>query len=494
MPRPAPRPHPTTAPGSPSHPTVSRRHAIQAGAVGLLGLGSGHLRALRAADAVDAGAAVEPTAGSVIFIFLSGGLGQLDSFDMKPEAPLEVRGEFRPIASSVPGIEICEHLPMLARRAERWSLVRSLTHPWNEHSQGHMSMLSGRTELPPGFDAAQPGPGDWPSIAAVAGALAGPRGNLPPAVVLPERLIHNTGRVLPGQFGGLMGPRRDPWFVEASPFDPTSYGAYPEFGFDHQRRGKPIPEKVFRAPSLTLPEGLDGGRLRDRLALLGRVDAQRRGLDAAAEAGSFDDHRAAAVAMLTDPGVRRALDLAGAPAEELERYGDNLFGWSLLMARRLVASGVDLVQVNLGNNETWDTHGNAFPHLKDKLYPPTDRALSALLDDLHNDGLLDSTLVVVAGEFGRTPRISRLDAYEHPGRDHWGRAQSILLAGGGVRGGRVIGATDRVGGMPTDSPQAPENLAATIYRALGLPATAAWHDEQDRPHFIYRGDPIPGLS
>jgi hypothetical protein len=482
-------------PGMLRHPLISRRSALQAGAIGLLGLGSSHLRALRAADVVDPASRGDRPARSVIFIFLSGGLGQLDSFDMKPEAPEEIRGEFRPIATSVPGLSICEHLPELAKRAHLWSLVRSLTHPYNEHSQGHMVMLSGRTMLPPGFDATRPKATDWPSIASVAGALTGPRGNLPPAVVLPERLIHNSGRVIPGQFGGLMGARRDPWFIESSPFDNTYYGAYPQYGFDHQDRGRPEPEKVFRAPSLDLPEGLNGGRLRNRLALLGHVDGVRRELEDGAEALAFDDHRSSAVAMLTDPSVRQAIDVAGAPQDERDRYGDNLFGWSLLMARRLVASGVDLVQVNLGNNETWDTHGNAFPHLKDKLYPPTDRAVSALLDDLQAEGLLDSTLVVMAGEFGRTPRISHLEKhYALPGRDHWGRAQSVLLAGGGIQGGRVLGATDRVGGEPVSDPQRPENFAATIYRALGLPSTAAWQDEQGRPHFIYHGDPFPGLT
>ncbi|RUL87561.1 DUF1501 domain-containing protein [Tautonia sociabilis] len=489
------RRHPITPAGLPRHPVVSRRFALQAGALGVLGLGSAHLRALRAADVTDPGSGGDRPARSVIFIFLSGGLGQLDSFDLKPDAPEEVRGEFRPIATSVPGIEICEHLPMLAQRAHRWALVRSLTHPWNEHSQGHMTMLSGRTMLPPGFNASQPKATDWPSIAAVAGALLGPRGNLPPAVVLPERLVHNSGRVIPGQFAGLMGARRDPWFIEASPFDNTYYGAYPEYGFDHQERGKPEPRKVFRAPSLDLPDGLDGGRLRNRLALLDLVDSRRRALDAAAEASAFDAHRSSAVSMLTDPSVRDALDVTAAPEADRDRYGDNLFGWSLLMAKRLVCSGVDLVQVNLGNNETWDTHGNAFPHLKDKLFPPTDRAVSALLDDLEADGLLDSTLVVMAGEFGRTPKISLLPShYKLPGRDHWGRAQSVFLAGGGIQGGRVLGATDRVGGEPVSDPQRPENFAATIYRALGLPSTAAWHDEQDRPHFIYHGDPFPGLS
>jgi len=164
------------------------------------------------------------------------------------------------------------------------------------------------------------------------------------------------------------------------------------------------------------------------------------------------------------------------------------------MARQLVESGVSLVQVNLGNNETWDTHGNAFPHLKDKLYPPTDRAVSALLDDLHERGLLDDTLIVMAGEFGRTPKVSLLkEHYALPGRDHWGALQTVFFAGGGVQGGQVIGASDKMGAFPKDSPQTPENFAATIYQALGIPRTAAWHDELNRPHHIYQGNPIPGL-
>jgi uncharacterized protein (DUF1501 family) len=164
------------------------------------------------------------------------------------------------------------------------------------------------------------------------------------------------------------------------------------------------------------------------------------------------------------------------------------------MARRLVEAGVNLVQVNLGNNETWDTHGEAFPHLKDKLLPPTDRAVAALLDDLAESGLLDSTLIVMAGEFGRTPKITHLPQhYKLPGRDHWGAVQTVFFAGGGVRGGNVIGSSDRIGGYPASDPQTPENMAATIYRALGIPATAAWHDEADRPHHIYNDEPIAGL-
>ncbi len=214
-----------------------------------------------------------------------------------------------------------------------------------------------------------------------------------------------------------------------------------------------------------------------------------------AQAASFDKDRQGAISLLTDSRVRKALDVVNAEPKVLDRYGRHAFGWSLLMARRLVEAGVNLVQVNLGNNETWDTHGNIFPHLRDKLFPPTDQAVSALLDDLNESGLLDSTLIVMAGEFGRTPRISTLPQfYKLPGRDHWGKVQTVFLAGGGVQGGRVVGSSDKIGGFPRSDPQTPENLAATIYHALGLPQTVAWHDAQDRPHFVYRGEPIAGLG
>jgi hypothetical protein len=312
---------------------------------------------------------------------------------------------------------------------------------------------------------------------------------------LPERLVHNSGRIIPGQFGGIMGPKRDPWFIEASPFDPNGYGAFPQFEFDHQDRAHKPKRLAFEAPSLSLPEGFGTDRLKKRMNLLGLIDAQRALLDRNAASEGLDAHRQGAISLLVDPRVRRALDVDKTDAKTLDHYGRHSFGWSLLMARRLVEVGVSLIQVNLGNNETWDTHGNAFPHLKDHLYPPTDQAVSALLDDLHTSGQLESTLVVMAGEFGRTPRISRLPQfYKFPGRDHWGRVQSIFLAGGGIVGGRVIGATDGIGGHPISEPQRPENFAATIYRALGIPPSANWHDDLDRPHFVYHDEPISGLT
>jgi hypothetical protein len=478
-------------PASFQHPPISRRSALQAGAIGLLGLGSGDLFALRA---LGERASHTPRPKACIYIFLSGGLAQHDSFDMKPDAPVEIRGEFKPIATRTTGLRIVEHLPMLAARSPHWALVRSLTHKTNDHSLGHLYMLTGRSATPTRFDPSGPLPTDYPSMASVASGVLKSRNNLPPAVILPDRLVHYSGRVIPGQFGGIMGRQRDPWFIEASPFDPRAYGAFPEYEFDHQERELPQKRRVWQLPSLNLPHEVGQSRFDNRLSLLKRLDAQRRTLDTLGDSGRYGAFHANAVSLLTQSKVRQAFDVTRDDPRTLDRYGRNAFGYSLLMARRLVEAGVSLVQVNLGNNETWDTHGNAFPHLKDKLFPPTDKALSALLDDLVQTGLLDSTLLVMASEFGRTPKVSRLPQYyKLPGRDHWGAVQTVWFAGGGVKGGTVIGSSDKNGGYPSSSPQTPENMAATIYHALGIPATAHWHDATDRPHAVYHGEPIAGL-
>jgi hypothetical protein len=292
-----------------------------------------------------------------------------------------------------------------------------------------------------------------------------------------------------------MGSHKDPWFIEAAPFDGTCYGAYPEFAFDHQERAGVVNTKrKFQSPELTFPVELSFPRFGRRMDLLQSIEQQRIDLDTAASAVSFDRSRQVAVSLLTDPKVKKVIDVTQETPETLDRYGRNSFGWSLLMARNLVEAGVNLVQVNLGNNETWDTHGEAFPHLKDKLLPPMDRSLSALLDDLRDRGMLNDTLIVMAGEFGRTPKISHLpDAYKLPGRDHWGAVQTVFFAGGGTQGGRTVGESDRMGAYPATDPQTPENFAATIYASLGLPETAAWHDDVNRPHQIFEGNPIAGL-
>ena len=488
-----------------THPRFSRRVALQAGGLGLLGLGMHDLQSLRAANTAVEAPSSFGRAKSCIYIFLSGGLAQHESFDLKPHAPAEIRGEFSPIATATPGIEISEHLPHLAERSRHWSLVRSLTHPTNEHTRGHFFMLTGRSTAPTGFVGDRKArPVDWPSIASIVGDAAGngltsmpSTPHLPPAIVLPERLVHWSGGVIPGAYGGQMGASRDPFFIEASPYgDPFWRGAYPEYTFANLTKKPPAaPDaRIYRAPNLTLPQGLNLNRLDARLELLHEIDDQRRALERTGTAARYDRERQAAIGLLADGKVRDAFDVTNSPAEVQQRYGRNSFGWSLLMAFRLVRAGVNLVQVNLGNNETWDTHGDAFPRLKDKLFPPTDRALCAMLDDLEQTGLLDSTLIVMAGEFGRTPKLStNSQSFHGPGRDHWGAVQSVFFAGGGVRGGAVVGSSDKYGAYPAASPQSPENMAATIYHALGIPADAAWRDAQDRPHQIYHGEPIAGL-
>ena len=484
-----------------NHPGFSRRTAVQAGAVGMLGMGLNHLEGLRAAPRVAGGGVTTGgTARSCIYIFLSGGLAQQDSFDLKPDAPDDVRGEFKPIATQTPGIEICEHLPMLAQRSQHWALVRSLTHPTNGHTLGHYFMLTGRSVRSAGFQGdRKPRPSDWPSIASVVGdALPARNHNLPPAVVLPERLIHWGGGVIPGASGGQMGRHRDPFFVEATAYgDPFWRGAYPEYTFYQLPKQKPksVTPTVFQAPNLKLPASMAAGRFEGRLQLLQTIDGQRRALEDSAQVSGYDRQRQSAISLLSSGAVRRAIDVTKVDDQTQDRYGRNSFGWALLMASRLVESGVNLIQVNLGNNEGWDTHGEAFWRLREKLLPPTDRALSALLDDLDSKGLLDETLIVMGGEFGRTPKLSLLaDSYHQPGRDHWGAVQTLFFAGGGVQGGNVIGASDKIAAYPADSPQKPENMAATIYECLGIPPTAAWYDEVDRPHHIYHGRSIPGLT
>jgi hypothetical protein len=462
----------------------------------MLGLGMNHVAALQAADVVSS----LPTAGtakSTIVVFLSGGLTQHDSFDPKPDAPADIRGEFAPIATRTPGVFVCEHLPMLAARSRMWSMIRSLTTPYNEHSQGHTAILTGRTPMPPGYNPSKPQSSDWPSIASVVGdALPTRSNNLPPAIALPERIVHRTGRTLPGQFGGQMGGRRDPWFVEASPYNTKSYGAYPDYEFHFVRGRERNNELKFQSPNLSLPQGLTRSRLTDRDNLRAILDRQRRDLEQAATTETYDRHRQHAISMLTDASVQRAFDVHNADSRTLDRYGRNAFGWSLLMARQLVQAGVNLVQVNLGNNESWDTHDNNFPLLRDCLLPPTDRVISALLDDLQTLGMLDETLIVMVGEMGRTPRVN--SANRSPGakagRDHWGAVQTVVLAGGGIKGGVVIGASDKQGAYPAFDAQRPENLAATIYHAMGIPGTATWKDDLDRPHHIYHGEPIRGLT
>lgn len=479
-----------TNPASHSTPGISRRSLLQAGSLGMLGL--------EMASLAPAASPRPGSADAVIFIFLSGGLSQLDSFDMKPNAPLEIRGEFQPRPTRTPGIQICEYLPRIAGHSDKWSLVRSLTHFSNEHNEAHTLMLTGRSKLPPGYKEKTPQATDWPSITATVGRMVKPRpGGLPQAMVVPQRLVNMNqgGVVTPGQFAGLMGERHDPWFVEASPYRGNDIkGAYPDHAYSRRQEKQVVDPSAFEAPTIRLPDGLSFQQMTRRVRLLETIESQRRDLDRMARVQKLNRFRQSVISLLTDEKVKQAFDVVNADNATLDRYGRNLFGWTLLMARRLVESGVTLVQANLGNYNTWDLHGGIFKISRDLLYPPADQAIAALLEDLHQAGRLERTLVVIAGEFGRTPKISKVpNAYLTPGRDHWGALQTALFAGGGVQGGRVIGASDRIAAYPADDPQRPEDFAATIYHALGLPPGATWTDPLGRPHPVYHGQPISGL-
>ena len=487
-------------------PFLSRRGAIQAGSAGLLGMGLGDLWRLQSLGSEansDGATARAPKAKSVIYVFLAGGLSQIDSFDMKPDASEEIRGEFQPIATQTPGVQICEHLPKLAEHSQLWSMCRSLTHSYNIHWPGFHVMNSGRSKIPPLSqmkDGTKPTRHDWPGIAALVNYTLSSNNNLPPALVLTPNRELESASLTPGITAGRMGRKWDPWMIEASR-GCGGHGCCPDYcylfrtgeKFEHTK------SPAFTPPRhLTLSEGVDELRFHRRNDLLETLDSQRQYLDAHADKIKMNAYRERAISLLTSKKTRSALfEVTKAHSAEQDLYGRSQWGWTMLLARRLVESGVSLVQVVLGDYAPWDTHKKNAAILKDFLLPPFDHALTGLLLDLKQRGLLDSTLVVVAGEFGRTPKPQKMRGFAD-GRDHWGRVQTALFAGGGIKGGSVIGSWDRIGGEPTSHPQTPENFAATIYEALGIPREAVWFDEelaeaQAQPHRFYHGTPIPGL-
>jgi hypothetical protein len=452
----------------------TRRDLLQVGGLASLGLLWPQL--------CRAGAAGAPSgrpgrARSCLVIFLFGGPSQIDIFDLKPDAPAEFRGEFWPIATKVAGIRICEHLPRLARQADQYCLIRSMNHPHPRHGWGLYYMLTGRRHNRPDLDA-PPTPDDFPGLGALVARLGHPRPGLPPAVTLPR---WNRFLDLPndyaGEKAGFLGSGYDPWLVK--------------LGQDGQS---------FSLNELELPVDVPPGRLSERRQLLARVDQQiaRWGEAAAAR----DRMNARAYDLLTGQAVRASFDLSRESDRMRDRYGHHPFGQALLLARRLVEAGTALVQVNWHKDDSdikspfWDTHKDNFNRLKQALLPPLDVGLSALLEDLHTRGLLESTLVLVMGEFGRTPRIGQVimnGATDRAGRDHWPHAYTVLAAGGGVRGGQVYGASDNRAAYVRDAPVSPPDLQATVLHALGIRTDAVIHDRLGRPHAASEGSPISGL-
>jgi hypothetical protein len=403
-------------------------------------------------------------AKSVIVILLSGGLGQHDSFDMKPEAPDKVRGEFKPIATAVPGIHICEHLPRLAAHAADLAIVRTMSHPEGNHLVAVHHVLTGHPSVPRGASDLDrvASRNDFPCYGAVVDRVRPRTDGIPNGVALPAKLIEGP-LTWPGQDAGFLGPRHDPWQLRLDPIQPDR-----------------------KDDSLTLPAGLDPDRLHRRRHLLSQ-SAVTGPKDA------FADQLDCAMAMLCNGNVGKALDTEREDPRLVDRYGRHHFGKSLLIARRLVEAGVPVIQATMGIVQTWDTHVANFPRLRDSLLPPLDQAVSALLDDLKIRGLLDETLVVMLGEFGRTPRIAELKPGDVPGRDHWPAVFPAVFAGAGVVGGQVIGKSDRMGAYAVTKTFGPPDLAATVYHALGIDPATELRDRLSRPLRLCAGEVIEPL-
>ena len=444
---------------------LTRRELLQVGYSGLLGIGLPSLLARQAR------AEAKPRrAKSVILIFLTGAPSHLDMFDLKPNAPVEVRGTFRPIATRAVGVQVCEHLPQLAARADKFAVIRSMTHNLPSHEHATHFVLTGIDTMPAGTSH-MASRHDWPCYASALDYLRPRRDGIPSGVMLPTYL--NNGYGFSGQHAGFLGPKHDPWHLKEDPNAPN-----------------------FRVENLDLPVGLTVGDLDNRKRLLARVDQQRAGLNRSREMAEYGNQQEQALSMLTASAIGRAFAIDREPSRIRDRYGRHAFGQSLLLARRLVEAGVPIVQANMGTMNNWDTHNSNFTQLKDRLLPPLDQGVSALLDDLEMRGLLDETLVVMVGEFGRTPKLGGnvgTPSYVPDGRDHWAGAFFALFAGAGVRGGQVIGSTDKIGAYPASSPFYPSNLGATIYDALGIDPRSMIADRLNRPTQLNEGEVIGPL-
>jgi hypothetical protein len=450
---------------------TSRRDFLRVGALGCLGLSLPQL--LRAAPTSSAGEAGFGRAKRCLLLFLTGGPPQLDTWDLKPDAPVEVRGELRPIATRVPGIRISELFPRLARHADKYCIVRSVTHQCTVHTPAGYAMLTGVSHPSVNASSAKeirPSREDHPHLGSVLALVRPPRGGVPTFAALPEVIKDDAINEYPGQSGGFLGQRYDPFRIKAD--DDKS---------------------AFRVPDLVLPPGMSAARLEGRRALLPLLDRQLRAVESRGTFANLDAHYQQAFALIGSPRVRRAFQLDREPDRVRAAYGRHLFGQGCLLARRLLEAGTSLVTVywhyeGPKDSPVWDTHANNFPHLRERLMPPTDQALASLLDDLASRGLLKDTLVVCMGEFGRSPRINA-----HGGREHWPFVQSIVLAGAGIPGGSVYGSSDRMGAQPADKPVTPADLIATLLYLLGVRPGLELHDRSGRPVRACEGKPLQGL-
>jgi hypothetical protein len=404
-------------------------------------------------------------AKSVLLVLLSGGPSQLDMWDPKPHAPAEVRGEFSPIGTTIPGEPICEHMPMLAGQADRWAIVRTLAHQEHNHLLATHVALTGRpTPVPRGgsdLDRVETR-SDFPNFAAALDYVRPRNDGIPNGVSLPNYLIEGP-LTWPGQHAGFLGAKHDPWQINA---DPNADG--------------------FKIDALSMRDGVTIDRIKSRRQLLDDLNRDRQhGLDG--DASDFRTQQSIAINLLTSGKVVDAFRIDRESDQDRERYGRNKFGQSLLLSRRLVEAGIPLVQATMGIVQTWDTHTDNWGKLKNTLLPQLDRGLAALMDDLQASGKLDETLVIVMGEFGRTPKVSILPGQTLPGRDHWAHAYSGLFAGAGVLGGQVIGQTDAQAAYPITNSWSPADICTTLFNALGVPPDVTINDPLQRPHHLQNG-------
>jgi hypothetical protein len=407
------------------------------------------------------GVAGEGKAKALILLYMTGGPAQQETFDPKPDAPTGTRGEFKPTATSVPGIQICEHLPLLAKQAHRYAIIRSTWHGSDTHGVGVHYNLTGLKHAPRSRGEPQVDRRDPPCIGSVIRQLRGDRNGLPAAVQLPRQVGDQNNAYWGGQHAGFLGPKFDPLFLHDENWLP----------------GNPL-------PGLAPSSDMTSDRQTARAELLGALQAKHptEGSD------DFARFQQQALDMLRSSAAWKAFRLEDEKPGTIERYGDNRYGRSCLVARRLVEAGVGCITVPWmfkQSEQNFDTHSKHFPKMKDKLLPVIDRAMSALLDDLSDRGMLDSTLVAWTGEFGRTPKING-----GGGRDHWGRVYSTVLAGGGVKGGQVIGKSTADGGLPADDPVFVTDFFATMYHALGYTDASAVTDLTGRPHHFLQGRPV----
>lgn len=455
---------------------VSRREMLRVGGLGFTGLlWSDWLRARAAqgqpSEAIQAPSTSFGKAKACILVFNYGGPSHLDSFDLKPDAPVEIRGEFRPIATRVGGLTICEHLPRLAALADRYSLVRSVNHADNDHAVGAYLALTAHPHprsRPLGTEPAA-SPEDMPSLGSVLSKLR-PASRMFSYVTLGE-LRHFGNKDSMGQNAGCLG----------RPYDPFAVPFTQPMGGDDVRLD-------MRVVASMLGEGSASQQRTGRRQLLDEMNHARPALESIATARDLDKFRRRAYELLASPATRDAFDLTDEPPHIQELYGPLPFARNCLLARRLVEAGVPMVTVYSVANRDWDTHGGNFAALKNTLLPLTDQGLSALITDLAQRGLLDETLVVWMGDMGRTPLINKA-----AGRDHWSFCYSILMAGGGIPPGQAYGSSDRTAGYPAAQPVAPGDVAATIYHCLGINPASQVADQQGRPLHIAPGAPVHGL-